>query len=119
MMKIDPDPQLKALGQRIKKIRTKNGMSMNALSKKVGVSGGVIANLESGQAKVLHTETRKKIEKFLGKGLSLPAPVRRTKTVAVPSMQEVEEALGLDVNSSATPPVTLSVGRMRITIEVD
>ncbi|KKN81546.1 hypothetical protein LCGC14_0318050 [marine sediment metagenome] len=117
--------ELRDIGVRLRKLRENKGMSVNELSEKMGISGGVIVNLEKNKSKRLHDRTHKKLLKLLGgNGSSAPRkPVRRQarspEPVELPNMREVEEALGLDTGSSTTPPLKLSFGRMSITIEVD
>lgn len=117
--------ELRDLGARLRKIREKDGISVSVLAKKVGVSDGTIASLEKKKAKLLQGSTYKRVVKFLGNnGNSAPKkPTRRPTSspgpVELPSMSEVEKALGLDTSSSETPALKLSFGRMSITIEVD
>jgi len=118
--------ELRDLGDRLRKLREKDGISVAVLAKKVGVSDGTIASLEKKKAKRLQGNTYKRLVKFLGNnGTSAPKkPTRRRPEsspgpVELPNMSEVEEALGLDTSSSETPALKLSFGRMSITIEVD
>ncbi len=61
------------------------------------------------------------VEWYKKKGLFLPARCQPCldKRKQKRNKSEIDEALSLDTMSSATPPLKLSMGKMKITIEVD
>lgn len=58
------------MGNKIKEVREKIGMSQHELSKRSSVSRATISGLESGRITVTTTDTLKKISVALGKTIN-------------------------------------------------
>lgn len=118
--------EIKKMGQDLKRFRRASGLSKNALYKKSGISAGAISKLESGDAKGLQKHTKKKIVRLLSNdpavygGKSFALVPTQVEVPPMPSMDEVEKALGMDPHSIQNiPPVVMTFGRLEISLRVN
>jgi transcriptional regulator with XRE-family HTH domain len=119
--------EIREFSARLKKWRKATGMSHHQIAKKSKLGYGTLRKIEKKESTFLQSETRKNLVALLSQDplvfsgqVGPPAVIETGGPLApIPSFDEVEKALGMDVGSTSnTPPVKITIGKLEIALRV-